>query len=459
MRFRPRLVPPSRPRLHTSSHHYAPLSSAPKIHYKYLRPLEHGAHDVVEVNYPHSGSQWAASNPFEFEEKDPEKCSGHGFIKRGKCSCFCDWEGETCDQHKDWSTTECLFPCANCTGGVCFDPPKAIRGTKRPFIYTYDLPLGLNQLRPRVAMSRNTPWEFWRRLAGSGHATSFAEEADFFFVPVAPMGVVSHGVIPLAMRWASENFPYFNRSGGRDHLIVTPWDFGGSWVAKYPGLEKVRFLSHWGLNDQQATYVNVCPFCGPSYIPGKDFVIPDFLETRYALLPRPPITAARPTLVFFSGQPTSKVRERLLAGAAKYAGREDVRIMKGGAHNLGAEMETSRFCASPPGAGFGSRATLALSRGCIPVLIGDSISAVYDGLLDETKFAVLLKEEQMENMVAVLEAVGKEREAELRRGVYEVADKFVWDENREGDAFETIVTDYLGTFQHHPTHGHNPVEA
>jgi hypothetical protein len=61
----------------------------------------------------------------------------------------------------------------------------------------------------------------------------------------------------------------------------------------------------------------------------------------------------------------------------------------------------------------------------------------------------------MDDIVAVLEALGEAEEQELRRGVYEVADKFVWDEHREGDAFETIM-EYLATFQAHPVHGHTP---
>lgn len=402
---------------------------------------------MVEVNYPHSGTVYSGSNSvFEGEEDAPEKCSNHGFMKKGHCSCFCDWEGHHCETRKNWATTECLFPCANCTGGVCFDPPRDVRGRARPFVYTYALPLGLNQLRPRVALSRNTPWEFWRRLVGSAHETTHAEEADFFFVPVAPMGVVSHGVVPLAMRWVMETHPWYNASGGADHLIVTPWDFGGSWVARYPGLEKVRFLSHWGLNNVQAAYANVCELCGPSYVPGKDFVIPDFLETRYATLPRPAITDARPTLVFFAGQPTSHVREKLLAAASKWAHRPDVRLIKGGVHHLGREMETARFCASPPGAGFGSRATLAITRGCIPVLVGDHISPVYDGLMDPSSYALQLQESQLATLVEVLEALPAEEEERLRRGAYAVADKFVWDSNTPGDAFETIM-EYLYKFK------------
>jgi hypothetical protein len=173
------------------------------------------------------------------------------------------------------------------------------------------------------------------------------------------MGSISHGIIPLAVRYVAERWPYFNASKGRDHIVIAPWDFGASWVSAFPGLERLRFVSHWGLRERDNRYANGdkmpgCPFCGPSYVPGKDFVIPSMLESLPAH--KPPSGTPRNTLIFFSGSPTSALREALLKVGEQYAGNASIRIVRSTDTDLAVEMDRSRFCVSPPGAGYGTRA-------------------------------------------------------------------------------------------------------
>jgi len=401
------------------------------VRYGFARPLLLGGHNLIEEAVADSGEPVEPSA--DFTASDPASCSYHGWRWRGSCSCFMDWEGHICEQPRQWASVGCLGgPCAACSLGICHDPPVQRRGVERPFIYTYALPAGFNQLRPRVAMGRNTPYEFWRRLALSKHATSYPEEADYFFVPVSAMGVISHGVIITALRHVAQTAPHFNHSGGRDHLVISPWDFGASWLSNYPGLEHVRFMSHWGLTIQDKLYANDCPLCGPSYVAGKDFVVPDTLETQFAT---PPASKQpRSTLLFFSGRPTTRVREQLLALRSN---RSDVKIVQSGVSNLAVEMDAARFCVGPPGAGFGTRATLAAARGCIPVLVGDHIAPVFDGLLDWSAFSVNVSEANISRLVDIVAAVTPAQEGRLRERVQAVSRHFVWREGDAEDAFET----------------------
>lgn len=403
---------------------------------------------MLEENTPASGqpvswpdSDWAAS---------PEACSYHGLRWHGACHCFWDWDGGTCTERRNWVTTGCLGPrCANCSLGVCFDDPArrnaSRRATARPAVYVYPLPPGFNQLRPRIASERNTPYTFWQRLEASPYVTGDPEQADFFFVPVSAMGIISHGVIPLALRYVAHTWPYFNASGGRDHLIVAPWDFGGSWVARFPGFEHVRYISHWGLTEKDARYANTCELCGPSYVPGKDFVIPDTLESRFAHAP--PSGAKRTTLLYFAGGPTSEIRKQLLdVGQQVGPTREDVVIVTNTGRDLSHDMDAARFCLAPPGAGFGTRFSLAVTRGCIPVLVGDNIAPVFDGYLDWSAFSLRVREADIPRVVDIIDAVSLEEEQRLRESGAAVKHHFMWTADDREDAFETTMK-YLLKFK------------
>ena len=401
--------------------------------------MSSGGFNVMEENVVGAGQE--VHVPDDLVASHPEECSFHGLRMRGGCHCFWDWEDSAkCSERRMWAASaECLGgSCSNCTQGVCFDPPKEVTATQRPAVFIYDLPPGFNQLRPRIAMQRNTPYLLWKRLVSSAHYTTDASQADFFFVPISAMGPISHGVIPLAIRYVAQHWPFYNASGGKDHFVVPPWDFGASWVAGFPGLERVRFLSHWGLTERDKRYANTCTLCGPSYVPGKDFVIPDNLEARFARAP--PSDAERTTLLYFAGGPTSDIRAQLLkAGEELMKSRKDVHIVTNDGGNLGHGMDTSRFCLAPPGAGFGTRATLAVARGCIPVLVGDNIAPVFDGYLDWSTFSLRLAERDIPQMMSIIDAVSAEDEARLRDAGAPLKRHFVWSEEDSEDAFETTM--------------------
>ena len=418
--------------------------SAPKLVYSWERPVPAGGWNVHEVNDPGTAGQ-----PYRGQADlgEPEACMFHGIrAPGGGCNCFIDWaEGDGCKDRRDWAATQpCLGgPCGNCSMGVCHSPAAETMPAVpklRPLVYVYDLPLGFNQLRPRIALGRNTPYLFWKRLATSGYVTTNASEADYFFVPVSAMGVISHGVILLALRHVAETWPYFNASRGRDHLVIAPWDFGASWVSGYPVTERVRFMSHWGLTEKDSRYANgpTCAMCGPSYVPGKDFVVPDMLESNFAH--QPPSNVERTTLIYFSGAPTCKLREQLLA-LGEEVNRSDVVIVRGAARNMAQEMDASRFCLAPPGAGYGTRASLAVTRGCIPVLLGDNIAPVYDGYLDWKTYALRIAEADIPRVVAIIEAVPLEEEKRLRDAGAALKTAFRWGTlgDEPGDAFHTSM--------------------
>ena len=119
----------------------------------------------------------------------------------------------------------------------------APRCSARPCVYVYELPARMNVLSFRSNGARwhthesdeHMPQTLHLALLASPHRTSDANEADFFFVPVwdfVGFGWGSPAVYWRAHRYVTTAWPYFNRSGGRDHLwpvardagsCATPW--------------------------------------------------------------------------------------------------------------------------------------------------------------------------------------------------------------------------------------------
>ena len=412
---------------------FTELLAAPAVSYVWERPAPSGGWNVMETNDGRDGGPYAPRP--EEAYGSPEACSYNGWMVNGQCSCFCDWEGASCERRVRHDELCLGPPCERCVEGVCEDPPRERRATRAPAVYVYPLPPGFNQLRPRVAVERNSPYEFWRRLARSEHETTDPAQADLFFVPVSAMGVVSHGVVLLALRYVAETWPHFNASGGADHVVVCPWDFGCSWLSGYPEVARVRFVSHWGLKTKSKVYSNDCPMCGPSYVPGKDVVAPDTMEMRFKFAP--PHHTPRTTLLFFSGSRSTALRTRVFESGL--GAEPGVRLVDGGGVDLAAEMDRAVFCLGLPGAGFGTRAVLALVRGCIPVVVGDDIAQPFEGVLDWSAFSLRVPEAQLDQVYDILVRVDEAERHRLREACVAHRGRFLWDDRTPDDAFETVL--------------------
>jgi hypothetical protein len=176
---------------------FTELLNAPALTYVREKPAPSGGWNIHEANDGRDGGP-VVPGPGEAYGA-PQDCSFNGWLVQGRCSCFDDWAGQVCERrilHQE----PCLGPpCEKCVEGVCEDPPRVRAATLKPAVYVYPLPPGFNQLRPRVSVERNSPYEFWRRLSRSKHETTDPAAADLFFVPVSPMGPISHGVVLLAL--------------------------------------------------------------------------------------------------------------------------------------------------------------------------------------------------------------------------------------------------------------------
>lgn len=203
------------------------------------------------------------------------QCSGHGECSFGWCKCHEGYFGQDCafrlpgvkwnaglaeDPARPWLADHIRTPAAE-------DPlPGSTR--KRPLIYIYELPPLYNQLLLQYRNGRNAcahrlfyehdnssefrdDWNYQTEtgihemLLQSTHRTLNPEEADFFYIPVYaacwfwPLtgaadfphfhGGPAYGTRPSqavnmlieAWSWLRSHYPYWDRKGGKDHILVS----------------------------------------------------------------------------------------------------------------------------------------------------------------------------------------------------------------------------------------------
>jgi hypothetical protein len=444
--------------------------ASPLVFFVRTHVITPGAFSVAE-EHKYRGEAWApaAVEPHQrvmHPQLCPRNCSMHGWCRdeqpRLRCQCFYDWIGEHCETPRPWNP--CINNClgwGECVEGVCACKPgrhgvdcslpllhrDAADSPLRPRIFVYELPPSFNVWREMVAINRNPSYLLWERLLVSPYRTARAQDADFFLLPVGPMGSVSHGLPMVAADYVRDTFPYWNASGGKDHLIVWPWDFGACWTSRHPSVRDTIAISHYGLVNTSTQSACKCDLCGPSYVPGKDLLIPSTLEFNFMLKTpyRPgapqPIRSIR---LFFSGKPTGNVRRRILE--LDTHNRRDVQITQEGV-DLGDAMLRSIFCIGAPGAGYGTRAVLAVIMGCIPVTVDDTVLQPWDAQLEWANFSIHVKDADLDRLLEIVDAVP---EAEIKRMQAELACAwrfFTWSslwgsiagEDGSSDAFEMLM--------------------
>jgi len=205
------------------------------------------------------------------------------------------------------------------------------------------------------------------------------------------------------------------------------------------------FLSHFGLETRARDYFCDCPLCAPAFARGKDVVVPDTFELPWkvkalaaAATPHP-----RPTRLFFAGRVTGPARRLLFAANLTGPGVKVVTSVD----DLAAEMAAAVFCLSVPGAGFGSRAVLAIAAGCIPVSFVDDVAEPFEDVLDWAEFGVRIPQTALSSLVASLEALPAAAVAAKQAALRCVAPRFLWTsidgrlgmEDGGSDAFEVLM--------------------
>ncbi|KAL4438037.1 hypothetical protein ABPG77_004258 [Micractinium sp. CCAP 211/92] len=441
----------------------------------------------------------------------PNQCSGHGECLNGFCKCHKGHWGHDCAyrypgtewtpglvKERPWIAEHVAAPAA--------EDPKPGDTRKRPLIYVYELPAIFNskllQYRPdkgccthRLFNEDNStyfgdPWVYaaetglHEALLQSEHRTLDPEEADYFYIPVYSSCYLwplhgdndfpffhsfqhtprVHGTINMLIEvhaWIRSHLPYWDRNGGRDHIILQTHDEGSCWLPAV--LRPAILLAHWGRMDahhisntgyspDNYTYEVQHPVYMPEgskgklgdfpcYDPSKDLIIPPMASPmKY---PRSPLLGApsrnRTILGFFKGRtqqnnpPYSRgIRQKLenLCRDNDWWGKHRIHLGDNMPEGLDLgysdALASSTFCFALPGDGWSARLEDSIQHGCIPVIIQDNVHLAFESILDFPAFSLRIPQADMERVPDFLLAVPPARVAELQRGLAKVWRRFAY---------------------------------
>ncbi|KAL4427651.1 hypothetical protein ABPG75_001740 [Micractinium tetrahymenae] len=322
-------------------------------------------------------------------------------------------------------------------------------------------------------------------LSQSEHRTLNPAEADYFFMPIyvrcltsfiyaadfpvfhgGPFAPRTHAATNMfigAHHWLKTHLPYWERNGGRDHILVAVHDEGSCWVPSV--LRPAIHLVHWGRTDVPHTsesgyapdnysinathpvwqpeghFAKLQQDKYPCYDPSKDLVIPMMHSpTKYK---QSPFLGGpernRTMLAFFKGriQPDnpkySRGTRQFLANisqAEDWWGKHRIWIGETappGHKGLYTDfLAQSTFCLALMGDGWTARFEDGLMNGCIPVIIIDNVQLTWHSIMDLDAYSLRVAQKDMARLPEILKAVPPKDVARMQANIRKVWRRHLW---------------------------------
>lgn len=455
------------------------------------------------------------------------QCSGQGYCRGGFCQCDKGWYGADCSIPSVLASIgkwpQWLRPAqvnipdhTEVTGDL--DNFTAVVEKKRPLIYVYDLPPEFNSLllegrhfklecvnRIYDAVN-NTLWTnnlygsqmaLYEQLLASPYRTTNGEEADYFFVPVLDSCIITRAddaphlsmqehrglrssltleFYKNAYNHIVDQYPYWNRSLGRDHIWSFSWDEGACYAPKE--IWNSMMLVHWGNTNSKHNHSTTAYWADnwdkispdrrgdhPCFDPDKDLVLPawkspnlDSLKSKLWSWPR----EKRKMLFYFNGnlgpayengRPEATysmgIRQKVAEEFGSVPNKEgklgkqhadDVIVTPARSDNYHEDLASSVFCGVMPGDGWSGRMEDSILQGCIPVIIQDGIFLPYENVLNYKSFSVRIKEDEIPSMIKVLRGINDTEIDFMLENVKKIWQRFLYRDSMllEGERQKTV---------------------
>ncbi|CAI0389079.1 unnamed protein product [Linum tenue] len=269
------------------------------------------------------------------------------------------------------------------------------------------------------------------------------DQAHAFFIPVSIAQIITYIYKPFTtydrdrlvrifrdyVHVAAAKHPYWNRSSGADHFMLSCHDWAPELPRYDPELYEnvIRVLCNANRSE--------------GFHPVRDVTMPELNTPPDRLTPEVRDCSSpgrRKTLAFFAGGSHGYIRKVLLD---HWKDKNDTDIRVHEYLNKGQDymklMGQSKFCLCPSGYEVASpRLVEAMFAGCVPVILSVNYSLPFDEVLDWTKFSVEIPVEKIPEIKTILGNVSEERYLELQRNVVEVRRHF--DLNRPAKPFDVL---------------------
>ncbi|XP_008800113.1 probable glycosyltransferase At5g03795 [Phoenix dactylifera] len=282
---------------------------------------------------------------------------------------------------------------------------------------------------------------FFQNIRESRFRTDDPDQADLFFIPISPHKMRGKGTSYENMTMIVQNYvegliskyPYWNRTLGADHFLVTCHDVG---VRAFEGLP---FLI------KNSIRVVCSPSYDVGYIPHKDVALPQVLQP-FALPAGGNDIENRTILGFWAGHRNSKIRVIL---ARAWENDTELAISNNRISRAIGELVyqkqfyRTKFCICPGGSQVNSaRIADSIHYGCIPVILSNYYDLPFNDILDWHKFSLILKESDVYQLKSILKTISHEEFIALHKSLVEVQKHFEWHSPPVPyDAFHMVMYD------------------
>ncbi|CAH9130517.1 unnamed protein product [Cuscuta epithymum] len=266
---------------------------------------------------------------------------------------------------------------------------------------------------------------------GNLFRTNDPEEALVYFLPFSVVVMVqylhipgAHDMHPIGRTVAdyisliSSSHPFWNRSLGADHLMLSCHDWGPYSTTYVPNLfnNSIRVLCNANTSE--------------GFNPRKDVSLPEInLKTgEITGLIGGPSPSRRSVLAFFAGGLHGHIRQVLLD---QWKDRDpDILVYDKLPSSSGKSYESmlrnSRFCLCPSGYEVASpRIVEAIYAECVPVLISDGYIAPFSDVLNWKAFSVMVDVKEIGNLKKILMGISGSQYVRMQRRVKQVQRHFV----------------------------------
>ncbi|CAJ2634687.1 unnamed protein product [Trifolium pratense] len=269
-------------------------------------------------------------------------------------------------------------------------------------------------------------------------------EAHIFFLPLSVANVVQYVYKPIVSKKdfnrdrlhrlvedyvnvVKDKYPYWNRSNGADHFLLSCHDWAPDISNGNPNLFKnfTRVLCNANTSE--------------GFQPKRDVSIPEVYLPVGKLGPpnlgQSPIN--RTILAFFAGGAHGNIRKLLLNHWKDNDSQIQVHEYLPKGQNYTQLMGLSKFCLCPSGYEVASpRIVEAINAGCVPVIISKNYSLPFNDVLNWSEFSVEIPVEKILEIKTILQNVSNDKYMKLYMNVMKVQKHFVM--NRPAKPFDVM---------------------
>ncbi|CAN1127882.1 Probable glycosyltransferase At5g03795 [Linum perenne] len=266
--------------------------------------------------------------------------------------------------------------------------------------------------------------------ASNVYVTEDPEEALVYFLPFSVVRMVQYlyddgardtdGIGRAVVDYVnvvSDKYPFWNRSLGADHFMLSCHDWGPRATSYSPQLynNSIRVLCNANTSE--------------GFNPSKDASFPEIhLRTgEITGLIGGPSPSQRSILAFFAGRLHGHIR-KLLLDQWKDKLDPDVQVFDTLPPGVSyqSKLRNSKFCLCPSGYEVASpRVVEAIYAECVPVLISDGYVPPFSDVLNWKAFSVKIKVKDIDRIKEILMGISEEQYLKMQRRVKQVQRHFV----------------------------------